>query len=337
MSLSTAWPTLLDVARRLDPDGKIAKVAEILQLYNEILEDIPMIEGNLPTGHKTTVRKSLPTPTWRLINQGIQPVKSTTGQIVETCGMMENYSEVDKDLAILNGNSAEWRLSEDSAVMEGMNQEMAATLIYGDTSINPEKFVGFAPRYFALTGQTTSTNVINGGGVGSDNTSIYLIGWGEETVHCIFPKGSKAGLSMADLGEQTLLDSNLGRYQGYRTHYQWKNGIAVRDWRFIVRICNIDVSNLSQAGDVVDNSANIIKMMSIALDKIPPSGRSRLVFYCNNTVKSMLRIKMLSKSNVFLSLEDLKGAGGIPRPTLSFMGVPVRRIDQISNTETLVV
>jgi hypothetical protein len=180
-TLSTAWPTLLDVANRLDPNGSIAQVAEILTQYNEVLDDIAWVEGNLPTGHKTTIRSSIPAGTWRLLNQGITPVKSQANQIIETCGMLENYSEVDKALAQLNGNSAAWRLSEDKAIIEGISQSLSTALIYGDTSVNPERFIGLAPRYYTLSGSNVSDNVINAGGSGSDNTSIWLVGWSDHS------------------------------------------------------------------------------------------------------------------------------------------------------------
>jgi hypothetical protein len=172
---SAIHPTLLDVARRLDPDGKIAVVAETLNQYNEILDDISFVEGNLPTGHKVTIRASLPTPTWRLLNKGVTQTKSTTNQIVETCGIMEAYSEIDKDVAILNGNTSEFRFSEDLAHIEAMNQAFATALIYGDTSINPEQFVGLAPRYYSLASTvTTYGNVLDAGG-SATLTSMYRI------------------------------------------------------------------------------------------------------------------------------------------------------------------
>jgi hypothetical protein len=337
-ALNNQWPTLLDWARRTDPDGKIAKIAEILNKYNEILDDMYYVEGNLPTGHKTTVRGSIPAGTWRLLNQGIVPVKSTSNQITETCGMLENYSEVDKDLALLNGNTSDWRMSEDMAVIEGLNQSLATAIFYGDTSINPERFVGLAPRYYALSNATTSTNLIDGKGTGSVNTSVWLIGWSDQTVHGIFPKGSKAGLSVQDLGEQTLLDGGTpqGRYQGYRSHYQMKAGLCVRDWRFVVRICNIDITQLETSGDTSDTSSNLIKYMSQALDKFPPTGNVRPVFYMNQRVRAMLRVKLLNAKNAFISLEEFQGPNGIKRPGMSFMGTPCRRADAITNTEAYI-
>ena len=64
-ALAASHPTLLDLAKRLDPDGKIDVIAEILTQENPILEDLSFVEGNLPTGHRTTIRTGLPTPTWR--------------------------------------------------------------------------------------------------------------------------------------------------------------------------------------------------------------------------------------------------------------------------------
>ncbi len=126
--VASEMPNLANVTKRMDPDGSIAKIAELLQEFNPIIEDIPMVEGNLPTGHRTTVRSDTPTPTWRLLNYGVRPTKSTTAQVDDTIGMLEAYSEVDKDLANLNGNSAEFRMSEDKPHLESMSNDMASTV-----------------------------------------------------------------------------------------------------------------------------------------------------------------------------------------------------------------
>ena len=101
--LANELPNLVNVTKRLDPDGSIAKIAEVLMEFNPILEDIPLVMGNLPTGHRTTVRADIPDPTWRMLNYGVRPTKSMTAQVDDTIGMLEMYSEVDKDLAMLNG------------------------------------------------------------------------------------------------------------------------------------------------------------------------------------------------------------------------------------------
>ncbi len=146
--------TYADWAKRMDDDYRVAMIIELLSQTNEILDDMMVVEGNLPTGHKTTVRTGLPQATWRLLNAGVPNAKSTTAQIVDTCGNLETYSVIDKDVADLNGNTAEFRLSEVKAFLEGMSQQVAATLIYGNQFTNPERFTGLAPRY--STGSTQS-------------------------------------------------------------------------------------------------------------------------------------------------------------------------------------
>lgn len=339
-ALSSVYPTLLDVARRTAPGGGIDTIAEILQEYNEFLDDIPWVEGNLPTGHQTTVRTSKPTPTFRLLNGGVVPVKTTAGQIVDTCAILEARNHIDKDLAMLNGNTAAFRMSEDKGIIQSMGDTLADTLIYGDVSVDPEKFNGLATRYFSLATATynTASQVIDAGGTGSDNTSIYLVCWAPDKVFGIYPKGSAAGLQHEDRGVQDILvDTTTGAYmRALVSWYQWKCGICVRDPRYVVRIANIDVSALLTAGDSSDSSANILKFMSMALDKIPPVGNSgRMAFYMNETVRSMLRVKMLDKTNLALSLNDLK-LSSIPRPqgSLTFQGVPCRRVDALTVAES---
>jgi hypothetical protein len=318
--------TLSDWAKRLDPDGNVADIVEILNQTNEILDDALFMEGNLPTGHKTTIRSDIPTPTWRRLNYGVTPTKSKTVQITESCGMLEAYAETDKSLADLNGNTASFRLSEERPFIEGMNQEFASTLFYGDTATDPLKFMGLHPRYDALTltGKPTAQNyldqVINHGGSGSDVTSMWLVVWGANTVHCIFPKGSKAGLQMDDKGQKTLFDSDGGRYEGYRTHYKWDVGFVVRDWRYIVRVANIE-SALT--------TTFLHKKVIQAIHTIPHLGMGTPVLYCNRNVRTILDNAAVDKSNVFVTVKEVFG-----RPQTHFWGIPVKTCDAILNTET---
>jgi hypothetical protein len=315
----------------MDDNKKVAKIVEILNETNYILDDMPFVEGNLPTGHKTTIRSGLPTVAWRMLNYGVQPSKSRTVQVTDTIGMLEAYAEVDKDLADLNGNTAEFRLSEDKAFLEAMSQEMASTLFYGNTDTDPEKFLGLSPRYNSTTAENGG-NIINGGGTGSDNTSVWLIAWGETTVHGIFPKGKKTGLHSQNLGEVTLTDTAGGMYQGYRTHYKWDIGLTLRDWRYVVRIANIDVSLLQSDDGTVSAGANLIKCMIKALHKIPSKRRGKLVFYVNETVETYLDLQTLSQNNMRVSYRMTPHGEEV----LTFRTIPVKRCDALLDTESAV-
>jgi len=332
-TLGTNAVTYLDLASRMGSDNKIGAIIELLAKTNEVLTDMVTIEGNLPTGHKTTVRTGLPTATWRKLNYGVQPTKSQTTQITDTCGMLEAYAEVDKDLADLNGNTSAWRLSEDQAHLEGMNQQMATGIFYATQATNPEQFTGLMPRYPQYGAELPTITAYNcidsyGAASGAVQTSIWLIVWGENTVHGIYPKGSTAGFKHEDKGQVTLDDDQTppGHYEGYRTHYQWKLGLTVRDWRYAVRGANIDTSALSAT--VVDLIPTMIKMYY----RIPSFGMGKAAFYCNRLIAEYLQQQAQVKSNLALSYSEVGGS-----PLTTFMRIPIRRCDAILNTEAEVL
>jgi len=336
-TLSTSNLTLADWAKRSDPDGRVPIVAELLSQSNEILDDCVFKEGNLPTGERVVIRTGLPGVYWRALNQGIPSTKSTTAQIDEACGILEARSEVDKDLAMLNGNTAQFRLSEDTAFLEAMNQTQAETLFYGNPGTDPKKFLGLAPRYSDLSADN-AVNILNAGGSGSDNSSVYLVVWGDNTVYCPFPKGSKAGLTHEDLGEQTVYNSDGTRLQAFATRYQWKNGLVVKDWRYVVRICNIDISDLLGVTGTQANTAatSLVKLMARALYRIPNMAMGRAAFYMNRTVHSGMAISALDKSQSVLNIQDGLSQFGSAQSYLTFLGVPLRKVDALLNTESVV-
>lgn len=323
--------TLVDVAKRIDPEGKTPAIAELLSQTNQILDDLPWIEGNLATGHRTTVRATLPSVSWRLLNGGVTPSKSTTAQIDEACGMLEAFSEVDVALAELNGNTSSFRLSEASAFVESMSQEFASKFFYGNSGLSPEQFNGVAVRYNSLSG-TMASNVITAGGAGSDNSSVWLIGHGANTFHGIYPKGSMAGLQHQDLGK-TVVPVSTGiagsRMQAYLDHWKWHCGIALKDWRYVVRIPNIDISNLVGKSSAADLQELMIK----ATHRIPNLAACKPVFYMNRSCFQMLDIQ---------SRDDVQSGGSLTYDVVAgkrismFRGIPVRIVDALTESEALV-
>jgi hypothetical protein len=329
--LSVANPTLMDVAKASDPDGKIATVVEILNETQEVLDDMSWTEGNLPTGHRTTIRTGIPAPTWRKLYSGVQPNKGSTRQVTDSCGMLEAYAEIDKALADLNGNTAAFRMLEDRAHIEGMAQELADALFFANESTEPEKFTGFAPRYNSLSAGN-GENIIEGGGTGTDNSSIWLVCWGPDTAHGIIPKGSTAGLQMNDKGQVTIesIDGAGGRMEAYRTHYRWDVGLTVRDWRYVVRIANIDKSLL--VGDA-SSGADLTDLMVQAIERLPTQGKGRPVFYCSRQIKTTLRRHMIAKvKQSTLTMDQISG-----KHVMMFDGISVKRCDSLAADEARVV
>lgn len=323
--------TLLDWAKRLDPNGRTSTVVEMLGQTNEVLDDMLWLEGNLPTGHRTTVRTALPTVGFRQLNQGVTPSKSTTAQVDENCAIIEDMCEVDIDLVKLNGNTAEFRLSEASAHIEAISQKQAYSLFYGNAGADPEQYYGLAPRYNDTNG-TTGENIIDAGGSGSDNSSIWLVVWGANSIHGIYPKGSQAGIVHEDMGEQliqTATGIGTGRMKAYVDRWQWKCGLAVRDWRYAVRVANVDISAL--IADGAGSSVKLMEHMLKAIHRIPSLGMGKPVFYCNRTIREMLDIQAMNKSNLQLSVGQEEG-----KLKTSFRGIPIRTVDALTEAETRV-
>lgn len=325
------FPTLLDVTMALDPDGGIAAVAELLSQTNEIMADWTFQEGNLTIGHQSVIRTGLPSVTWRKLYGGVQADKSRRARITDSCGMMEAYNEVDKALADLNSNANEFRASEARAQIEAMSQDLAETLFYGNISVNPERFEGLASRYSSLSADNRE-NIIDAGGTGSDNASIWLIAWDPQAIFGIYPKGSTAGIQMNDKGQVTIenIDGAGGRMEAYRTHFRVDAGLVLKDWRYVVRICNIDRSLLSVS---VATGADLNDLMSEALERLPMV-TANTAFYGDRDMRQMWRKQTAYKlKDSSLTMEDV---GGVRSPM--FQGeVPMRRVDRLAIDEARVV
>lgn len=342
--------TILDIARSFGPDGKVAVLAELLNQSNEIISHLPFIEGNLPTGHKAVVRTGLPTVQLRSFYKGVKVSKSGRATIEDVCAMAEGRNEIDKDLADLNGNTAAFRLSEGIAFVEAMNQTFAQQIIYGDTSTNPDGVLGLTPRYNSLSAQA-GANIIDAGGSGSDNTSVWLVVAGENTITGIYPKGSQAGLTQQDLGEIDAFDDNNDRFRAYAEIWKWKFGLHVKDWRYAVRIANVDVSDLKgMTGTQADTAATYLPyLMAQAMQKIPSMGMGNAFFMASRGTKGQMAVLAMKRSSGFMTVSDAAnqfgkvapgyaaGSGtGINGGKINFLGVPILTVDQILSTEARV-
>lgn len=340
-------PNLTDLLDRLDAMGNLIDIREVLDTQNEMIADACWVQCNNKFSHKTTVRTGLPSVAWRMLNYGVQPSKSTVASVFDTCGMLEAFAVVDKKLVEMNGKKESWRASEEHPFIEAMSNEFQRTLLYGDTGKNPERFLGLAPRYSTLNPKkaANAVNVIDAGGTGDDLTSIWLVGWGPDTAHCIFPEGSPCGLKQDDLGEEPAYDEKGGEYRVYKTHFSWDVGFTLRDWRYVVRIANISRSMLLAEPPLVNggetslkNSSgtalkghNLYELLIKAIAQVPSLSGARFAFYCNRTVETYLRLQRTNIRNVQLTLEEVGG-----RTVTKFDGIPFRRVDALQFGETKV-
>ncbi len=338
VTLSSVNPTLLDLARQTDPDGTQAVIAEILSETNEVLSEMTVIEGNQQSGHLASVRTGLPTPTWRKIGGFVTPSKGEVAQIQATCGMLEAFAEQDRALVDMAADPAQFRLNEDRAQIEGMNIEMADTLFYGNEDSESEAFTGLSPHYNDLSA-ASADSIVNAAG-DSDYRSIWLVCWSPMTVFGITPKHSVAGLHSEDLGLVTLQDGSdetggsAGRMRAYQSHYRWDLGLMVKDWRFAVRIANIDIVAITStyASGAFASSADLSDLMFQAHRRIPNLNMGRCSWYMSRDMLTKLSQQVSAKTQgSTLVTADVGG-----KLTETFLQIPIRRVDALSSLETVV-
>jgi hypothetical protein len=247
--------------------------------------------------------------------------------VLDVIEMREVYAEYDKDYIDAFPEPARARMMEAEAFIEGMGQDLCADILYGDSNKDPDGMHGLCPRLATLDGEF----VIDGGGSGGDTTSIYVVTWGANYAHLIYPKNmANLGIKHTDLGEVTLTDTTTtapynSQYQGYRDHFQVKCGLVVRHPKCIGRIANIEYTGST---NTFDNNDRVTLLNNMKID-------STTRIYCNQSIKTQAEILMLDKSNMYWTSGKDAISG---EPFVSFRGIPVRMIDKdiLLNSETVV-
>lgn len=327
--INEQFQTLLDLAQQSNMKGEIQTIIELLSEVNPIIGDAPAMECNQGTTHLTTMRTGLPQVTWRKLYQGVQPSKSTKVQVKDTTGMLEAWTEVDAKLLMLAKDKQKFMLNESKAFLEAMSQEMATGFFYHDTATDPEKFMGLAPRFNSLAAENGS-QIIDAGGMGSDNLSVWFITFGENLTSLLFPEGTQAGLQRDFKGIQTKENNDGSLYDVAREKFEWDIGLTVQDWRYIARVANVDVNDL-RAG-TVDIEDFMIDAYYQLQGRLSGQNVGRTFIYCNTRVKTALHKRAKDQANVNLVIENFEG-----REIIKFLGIPIRETEALVSTEERVV
>jgi hypothetical protein len=320
--------TISDVVRRSKPDGTVGIIGELLDQTNTIVKDAPWVEGELPSGHMSTHRTSLPTFATRNPNGSTTPSKSTTSQTLEAAEFIEAFSEVDEIVARYGGNIESKRASEAVAFSESAVQTVSSRILNGNGTTTVGQINGIATRYALTTAANGSNIVLGGGSAGTDQMSMYLLEWGVGKVYCWYPKGTAGGLEINDFGKRVVEDSTARKVM-YTEQWLWGFGLAIDDWRYAVRIPNIDKSLL-----LAGTGADLNDLMSRAVHCLPKGGDSgRRAWYCNRTTRMMLDIQ---------SRDDVKAGGGLSYANVggqmieTFRGIALNVCDQLTEAESVI-
>lgn len=349
MTFSTdQFPDMVQWAKLTDPDGEIADIAWTLAQCNSILKDPIWQESNMGMNHKVTINTGLPQGTWRGNNQGAASSVPTFADFVFGIGMLTSYSKVDQAEADLNGQTNRFRYVQDQSHIMGMSQQVATAMFYANEAINPKQFTGFSPYYSALstTVAQTAKNVINAGGSGNANASLWQINWGDDTIYNLFPKGSTAGLVYKDKGDtRGLYDANGNEFEGFTSYFEWKIGLCVKNWEYVSRLANIDTTTAGLKG----SSPPDLNYYMCEMAGMPPESTARFsgitetdapgdprpgtngAWYCNRAVRIALDQQAIRDKNVLISYREFAGEA-----VMFWRDFPVRVSDCLLKTEATI-
>lgn len=330
-TLGNSFIDLIDIYKMQDGQGQFNPIIEMLMEMNPILEDAIAVECNKGTTHLHTVRTGLPSVTWGRLYKGIPNSKGRTAHVEDTTGFVEGLSTIDKRLLDLSTNEGAVRLSEAQAYLEAMSNEVAGKIFYGNTADDPEEFMGLAPR-FNDKSAANGGQIIDAGGTGSDNTSIWFVTWGDNQCNLLYPKGTQAGVQREDMGEQRVTDENGNAYYAKEEKFTWHVGMAVKDWRYVSRVANIDVS------DMAGGTVKLYDFMRKAYYKLQNRrvAGGKMAIYCNRDVLEALDALATNAgaTDSFVRLKPMEIEG---KEVMTYRGIPIRESDAILNTEARVV
>lgn len=329
--------TQAEIAKRTDPNGMPAKIANTLTRSSPTLKDGPWFESNMPTANRSTITLGLPTVNLRRLNEGTAPSRSTTAQVTDGMAKLDAWSTVDPDVLNQSKNPALVRMQEGEAFVEAIGQKWETLVWYGSEADDDREFNGLAVRYNSLSGNI-GRNVLDAGGSGADNCSIYLVCWAPNKVFFIHPPGSVAGIRHRDFDldvHQHSTDHGGELMEAYRDHWMLDGGVVVKDWRCIVRIANIDISEfLAVGGDqALDQyGTNVLGLMLEAMHLPPSLEGCRPVFYLPRSAFIAFDKQALARTsaNVYRT-EDVPG-----KPITVFRGVRMAISDALLYDEAVV-
>lgn len=337
-TLAQNFLSLADIYKRQEGGG--AAVADIIETMNDtsqdILTDFVMMECNNKDSHVHTIRTGLPSVSWGALYEGVPQSKSQTQQVQDTTGFVESRSTVDERLLDLAGENRNMtRMAEARPHIEAMAQELVTALFYHDPATNARYPKGLAARMGAIATSGAGNQIVDAGGTGSDNTSIWFVTWGGDSFCGIYPQNTMAGIQQIDRGRQRVTDGNGDGYYAEEEDFRAYCGFALKDWRNVSRVANIDVSN-AQAGsvDLYDHLRSAYyKLHSRRTQKVADQkAPGRTVIYMNRDMIEVLDTLATNAGTtdnfVRLSTTEVEG-----KEVYSYRGIPIRETDALLNTE----
>lgn len=357
-TLFEGYPSAYDLAMHMGPGGKkVAAMIDAMRRKNAVLNHIPWIACNNGKMHESTIITGYPKEVYGRIYKGVPPSVGTRKKVVDNCAHIPAFSSVDTRLIDSSKDPKGLRLQQDKEKISGLNLRFLKTLFYGNNIVNNDEFTGFMPR-LSLSSECLPTdndeinsyNVISaiprGSGAaagtpwkpdGAKYASILFVGWGNNSVHGIIPDapGISVGIKTEDRGKQTETDEDGNKFLAYLSYYEWWHGLAMPDWHYVGRICNVDFS----AAEVPDITRLMIQLYDRMINFIGDDESAELTadskrwaIYMPTALFSKLDVQTYDSTrqsgNPAFSYKDVAG-----KPVIMFRGIRIYPISAMLTTE----
>jgi hypothetical protein len=330
--------TLADLAQTFGNGNEAIRIlVNYMSEQTALAQDVMWRATNKDTEYIFRVANALPAVQFRSINEGVFPTRGSATIITETCSLMESTFIIDKELMDISPDKQIYRLEQAQNHLEAFMQKFSEELWYGNRSGDPRGLQGLSERYSTLAGPA-GDQILDAGGTGNNNASIWIITHGDRSFHGLYPKNTRAGFEHIAGGKENIQDKTdaatgaIATYEGYLDRFKWRVGIALPDWRQIVRICNISVSDLLTAGTASDTSADLLLLMTRAANRLKSVTQGRIAIYMNREVKEAWEIQLLNKQNLALTFDSATG-----KIVTGFHGWPIKIDDMLISAEERVV
>ncbi len=340
-TLTQSTLSMIDSYKNVDGKGRFIDVIEAMNNTSQyIMDDWVWMACNSGTKHTRAIRTGLPSVSWTSLYEGIPQSKSFKQMVDDTTGMVEGLSSVDKrQLDLYAGNEAAIRNAEGRSYVEAISRELVTALFYHNPATNPKLPKGLGARYGVKATSGAGNQIIDAGGTGSDNTSIWFVEWGYDGLSVIHPEGTVAGIKRENKGEQRITDAAGNPYFAEEEYIGANVGFSLGDWQRVSCVRNIDVSDMMAGSvDLYDFMRKAYyRLKSRRVNKImDQSAPGRLAIYCNRDVLEALDAlgtnAGASDNFTRLKVGELEG-----KEVMTYRGIPLRETDALLNTESRVV
>lgn len=337
-TLGATYLNLMDLVDREKPDHTVATVAEILNKQNPTIQSIPWATCNDGTQNISHVRTNIPTATVVGVGDGAPLGKSNVSPVTDTTSRIAIASEVSKRVIQMNGNEGAQRALEARAMLEAVNQKWNELWFYGNAStgipgaVDAKTFNGLAYRYGSLSAANIKEQIIDAGGTGTDNTSIWMAVYSPKTICGLIPQGAGIGITHTPVNggvpvSKTLSNGNIDEF--YQDIWELHCGMKLEDYRGVVRIANVDVSAL--AAD--SSAADLIKLMIKGYHLLDPvMSLGTPVIHMSRTSYAALDVQAAGKLAGNLTTETVDS-----KIKTMFRQIPIIPVHQLKDNEARVV